>query len=230
MLNMKTLIFLPAVLFILLANYSLSQFGEIRGVVTDKVSGIVLPGATVSCKVNEIILGTITNEKGEYVLKPLTPGDFNIQISFVTYKKQSYNAISVSAEKATYVDVALVRDNNLSEAIITWKPPLIDKGSATAMTTYRATEIAQSVDRDVISIAAQTPGIFQKNEEGSLNVRGSRESNTIFMVDGIKMTGSFSMSTSAIAEISVLTGGIPAPFGDATGGVIIIKTKSHRMR
>jgi len=227
---MKTSNLFLAVLFILSAENCLAQFGEIRGVVTDKVSGIALPGATVSWKVNETIMGTITNEKGEYVIKPLTLGDYNIQVSFVTYKKQSYNAISVSAEKATYVDVALVQDNNLPEVIITWEPPLIDKGSATTMTTYRATEIAQSVDRNVVSIAAQTPGVFQKDEGGSLNVRGSREANTIYMVDGIKMTGSFSIPKSAIAEISVLTGGIPAQFGDATGGVIIITTKSHRMR
>ena len=37
---------------------------------------------------------------------------------------------------------------------------------------------------------------------------------------------SFTIPKAAIEEISVLTGGIPAQFGDVTGGIVIITTKS----
>jgi CarboxypepD_reg-like domain/TonB-dependent Receptor Plug Domain len=218
------------IILLLFAGNSFGQFGEIRGTVTDKASGLALPGATITWKANETIKGTITNEKGEYVIKPLVPGIYDLEISFVTYKKQPYKSISVSAEKATYVDVALLPDNELPEVIIKWVPPMIDKGSTATMTTYSTPEIAQSVERDVVSMVTQTAGVFQKEEGGSINVRGSREANTLFVVDGIKMTGPFTIPKSAIAEISVLTGGIPAQFGDATGGVVIITTKSHRMK
>ncbi len=218
------------IILLLIASSSFGQYGEIRGTVTDKISGAALPGATVTWKVNDALKGTVTNDKGEYVIKPLTPGSYDLEFSFVTFKKQPYKAIAVSAEKATYVDVALVQDNDLPEVVIKWTPPLIDKGTTINMITYPADVIEQSMERDVVSFVAQTPSVFQKEEGGSINVRGSREGNTLYIVDGIKMSGPFSLPKSAIAEISVLTGGIPAQFGDATGGVVIITTKSHNMK
>jgi len=222
--KIKTLI---ALLFLAFNSYG--QYGEIRGTVSD-TTGQPLPGATITWKVNDLVKGTITDSKGEYVIKPLIPGLYDLEISFVTFKKQTYNSITVSAEKATYIDAALVPDNDLPEVIIRWTPPMIDKGSTATMTTYSAEVIAQSPERNVVDMVSQTPGAVQKDEGGSINIRGSRESNTLYMVDGIKMTGPFSIPKSAIAEISVLTGGIPAQFGDATGGVVIITTKSHKMK
>lgn len=209
---------------------SYGQFGEIRGIVTEKTTGRGLPGATVSWKENGVMRGIITGTDGEFAIKPLVPGNYNLEFSFVTFKKQHYNEIAVSAEKATYVDVELSADTDLPEVIIKWKEPLIDKGTTATMVTYPADVIEQSAERDVVSIASQTPGVFQKKEGGSLNMRGGREGNTLYVVDGIKMTGPFSLPKNAIAEISVITGGIPAQFGDATGGVIIITTKSHIMK
>jgi outer membrane receptor protein involved in Fe transport len=43
----------------------------------------------------------------------------------------------------------------------------------------------------------------------------------------VKVIGAFSIPKAAIKEMSVLTGGIPAQFGDATGGIIIITTKGY---
>ncbi len=227
---MKTTLIILITVLVTLTGNSFGQFGELRGTVIDSTSGLPLTGATISWESGEVLKGTTTDEKGEFVIKPLIPGSYDLTVSFVTYKKQTYNAITVSAEKATYIDVKLVPDNNLPEVIITWEPPMIDKGSTATMTTYSTPEIEQSLERDAVSMASQTAGVFQKEEGGSINVRGSRETGTLYMVDGIKMTGSFSIPKSAIAEISVLTGGIPAQFGDATGGVVIITTKSHKMK
>jgi outer membrane receptor protein involved in Fe transport len=41
------------------------------------------------------------------------------------------------------------------------------------------------------------------------------------------MSGNFSLPMNAIAEINVITGGVPAQFGDATGGIVVITTKSY---
>lgn len=205
------------------------QFGEIRGTVTD-TTGFPLPGATVTWKVNGSIKGAITDANGGYLIKPLLPGFYDLEISYVLYKKQLISDIPVSAEKATYADARLVPDNKLPEIVIKWQDPMIDKGSVAPMTSIKAEAIEQSVARDVISFVATAPGVYQKDEGGSINIRGSRDNNTLFIVDGIKMTGPFSIPKGAIAEISVLTGGIPAQFGDLTGGVVIITTKSHKMR
>ena len=48
---------------------------------------------------------------------------------------------------------------------------------------------------------------------------------TFYYIDGIKVRGSTSLPKSAIEEVSVMTGGVPANYGDATGGIISITTR-----
>ena len=56
-------------------------------------------------------------------------------------------------------------------------------------------------------------------------MRGSRSNATTYYVDGIKVVGNSNVPTSAIEQITVVTGGLPAKYGDATGGIISITTK-----
>lgn len=207
-----------------------AQFGEIRGTVTDIKTGTPMPGATVSYFMNGTLKGTITDESGSYKIKPLIPGSYDLKFSFVTFKQQELRNIKVSAEKTTYIDIKLEPDNNLPEIVIEWQPPMIDPGKTASMTTLTPEDIKYSIARDVVGNVANTVGVFQNEEGGSLNVRGARDNATLYVVDGIKMNGPFSLPNSAIEEITVLTGGIPAQFGDATGGVVLITTKSYRNR
>ena len=69
--------------------------------------------------------------------------------------------------------------------------------------------------------------MVQKEEGGELFVRGSRSDATQYVIDGVKTKGNFRIPKNAIKEITVITGGVPAMFGDATGGVIIITTKGY---
>ncbi len=215
-------------LLLLTAIKSHAQFGEIRGIIKDKTTGEVLVGATVSWKINGELKGTTANEKGEYVIKPLAPGTYDLEFSYVSYQKQPIQAIEVNSEKATYVDAVLSPDNTLPTIIIPWREPLISKDNVITMEVFTPEEIEQSPTRDIAGFVAQSANVVQKEEGGAINIRGSRSDNTVYIVDGVKMMGPFSVPKSAIAEISVLTGGIPAQFGDATGGIVLITTKSYR--
>src|SRR5690606_37888946 len=44
-------------------------------------------------------------------------------------------------------------------------------------------------------------------------------------VDGVKVRGSAQVPQSAIEQVTVITGGVPAQYGDATGGIISITTR-----
>ena len=47
-------------------------------------------------------------------------------------------------------------------------------------------------------------------------------------VDGVKLGSRFSgVPNEAINSFSVYTGGIPAKYGDVTGGIVAIETKSY---
>ena len=52
--------------------------------------------------------------------------------------------------------------------------------------------------------------------------------DNIYFLDGMKITGSLpSVPSAGIARMDVYTGGVPAKYGDFTGGVVVIETKSY---
>jgi len=63
-----------------------------------------------------------------------------------------------------------------------------------------------------------------------INLRGGRDNEVLFMVDGLSINDpiiggqSTSMSTNAIAEVQVITGGFNAEYGNAMSGVVNIVT------
>jgi hypothetical protein len=48
------------------------------------------------------------------------------------------------------------------------------------------------------------------------------------MIDGVKVIGEPQLPNQGIAEMVVITGGLPAQFGDTTSGVVLITTKSFQ--
>ncbi len=226
----KYLIVITILLLSSITLEAICQHGEIRGTITDKVSGEPMIGATVTYEMDGTMQGTVADNKGNYVLKPLTTGSYNLTFSFVTYKATPIEGILVSSQKTTYVDVQMEANNELPSVVIKWEPPIIDKGETPTMTVIGPDQIKTSPERGIINMVATTAGIYQEDNGGSLNVRGSRADATQYVVDGIKMMGEFSLPNSAIAEITVITGGIPAMFGDATGGIVLITTKSYMTR
>ncbi|MBL7915882.1 MAG: carboxypeptidase regulatory-like domain-containing protein [Bacteroidia bacterium] len=228
---MKTLKITFALILVLLSFSSHAQFGEIRGLVTDVDSKEPLQFATVTYVQNGTTKGVTTDENGQYKIKPLAAGKYDLTISYVGYTPYKLSGVAVSVEKVTYADVTMKASGFiLPGPTITWEPPMIDPGVTAVMDVITAEEIDQAIERDVVSMVANTAGVYQREEGGSINVRGTRENATLYVVDGIKMTGGFTIPKGAIQEISVLSGGIPAQFGDATGGVVIITTKSYRMK
>jgi outer membrane receptor protein involved in Fe transport len=90
--------------------------------------------------------------------------------------------------------------------------------------------VGAAPSRAIESIVASTPG-FVTDDNGRMHPRGS-ESQVQYVVDGVPITDNLSaiFSTSLDARtlrtVEVLTGGIPAEFGDKLAGVINVNTRS----
>ncbi|MEE2953632.1 MAG: TonB-dependent receptor [Bacteroidota bacterium] len=204
-----------------------AQTGTLKGVLIDAVSGEAIPFANVvAFKSGNQVAGTTTDFDGNYTIKPLDPGNYDLKSTFVGYQTVEVTGIIVSANKITYQDVKLQKGVALGEVkIIEYKKPLLDKDNLAGQ-TKTAEEIVALPTKSVSTIAATSAGIFQRDEgDGSLNIRGSRDNATEYYIDGIKVRGAISPPSSSIEQITVITGGLEAKYGDATGGIISIATK-----
>src|SRR5205823_2737188 len=111
--------------------------------------------------------------------------------------------------------------------------PLIDAGTPAVQKTITYEDIQAAPLRDVNSIASTAAGVSQEDAGKELNVRGSRSDATAYYVDGIKVRAfnvdnraeGVGVATRGAEQITVITGGIPAQYGDATGGIVSITTR-----
>ena len=218
--------YLPLILLALSFYSSKAQTGEIRGKVTEK-GGKEIPFASIAALVNGIqVQATIADFEGNYSIKPLNPAKYDVKATSVGFSPVLKTGVIVTVDKISFVDIELNKgiEMNVVE-IIDYQVPLIDKGSPSQQKTLTYEDIQALPTRDVNSAAVQSAGVYQKNEGEALNIRGSRSDATSYYIDGIKVTGSPGVSQRGTEQITVITGGIPAQYGDATGGIISVTTR-----
>ena len=208
------------------SSFAFAQTGTLKGVINDAMSGEPIPFANIIIeKDGDQYAGTTTDFDGKYTIKPIEPGSYSVKATFVGYQTIEITGVIISANKITFQDVKLQEGVALGEIrIIEYKKPLLDQDNLSGE-TKTAEEIVALPTRSVASVASTTAGIYQKDEGDAVNMRGSRENATAYYVDGIKVRGALGVPTSGIEQITVVTGGLPAQYGDATGGIIAVTTK-----
>lgn len=220
-------VYVPLLLLVLFSFPALAQTGEIRGKVTEAGGKEGVPFASVAALLNGTqIQGAVTDFDGNYSIKPLNPGKYDVKVTCVGYNPKQVNGVVVTADKISFANFELGKGVELKAVeVVDYTVPLIDKGSPSTAKTVTYEEIQSAPTRDVNSIASQTAGVYQKDQGDELNVRGARSDGTVYFVDGIKVRGGVGLPQKGQEQITVITGGVPAQYGDATGGIISITTR-----
>ena len=213
---------------VFLASFgAFAQSGTLKGKVIDAMTGETIPMANIVVKLDgATVIGGASDFDGNYTIKPINPGTYTIEVSFIGYSTIVQNNVLISPNKITFIDYELsVSTNELTEVqVIEYDVPLIDADKSGS--TKTAEQITSLPTRNVQNVAATTAGIYQSDSGSEVNVRGSRSNATSYYIDGIKITGNTNvLPQSAIDQMTVVTGGLPAQYGDATGGIISITTR-----
>lgn len=203
--------------------------GTIQGKITDEKTGEPLPF------VNVVIMqgdnqkgGATTNFDGEFKIGSVTPGEYDILAKFVGYQTLKVTGVVVSSGKITFQNkLTMTASSEMLEEvkIVDYEVPLIDKDGGASGATVTRDDIAKMPGRNATAIASTVGGVYSSEGSGDLSIRGARSEGTYYYIDGIKVRGSSNLPKSAIQEVSVITGGLPANYGDATGGVISVTTR-----
>ncbi len=193
---------------------------------TDKANKETIPFANVIVEMGGIQSGVgTTNMDGEVTIKPLSPGRYTVKSSYVGYQSVEVKDIQVAVGKTVYINVEMTAGQQLEAVeVIDYKEPLIDPDTKSGGTVTRE-EYQNMASKNINSVAATTAGVYQKDEGGELNIRGSRADATAYYVDGQKVLGSSGVPQGGVEQVTAITGGTPAEYGDATGGIIAITTR-----
>jgi len=222
----RKLLFLLVLL--LAANVAvLAQSGALQGKVTDKATKEPIPFANIIIESKGTQAGgTATDIDGKYTIKPITPGTYDVKVSFLGYKPVQITGIPVRSGIIEYLNIELESTAVQVEGvtITKYKVPLIDKDKTVSGATVTSEEISKMPTRSAEGVATSVGGVFSRDGEIG-NIRGQRTDGNVTYIDGIRVRGSGSLPESAIEQVSVILGGVPAQYGDATGGIINITTK-----
>ncbi|MDD5695028.1 MAG: carboxypeptidase-like regulatory domain-containing protein [Bacteroidales bacterium] len=204
-----------------------SQSGTLKGRIIDKDSKEPIPFCNIIVEVTGAQKGGATSDfDGNYTIKPINPGTYDVKATYVGYKPKMVIGVIIRADKITFLDIEMEATTVTLETfeVIDYKVPLISKDQTSSGGTVTAEEISKMPNKSAAAVATTVGGVYSADGEVG-SIRGQRSENTIYYIDGIRVTGSTALPESAIDQVSVVLGGIPAQYGDATGGIINVTTK-----
>ena len=204
--------------------------GAIAGTVTDPGLDEAVFGASV------FVLGTTrgaaTDLDGAFEIDGLSAGDYTVRISYVGYQTQELTGIRVENGQTTRLDVELAEAvlGTENEVLVIGERPLIDVERAETAYIITEEEISSRPVRNVQDVIANQAGVTQ--DPTGLYIRGGRATETGYIVDGVSAkdplagTGfGLDLGSNALREVEVVTTGADASVGDATSGVVSIRTR-----
>ena len=209
------------------SGFVFSQQGALKGKISDKDTKEGIPFASVALiSGGKQFAATTTDFDGNFTIKPITPGKYDLQATYVGYNPALMKGIIISADQTVFQDIKLSSSvKQLEQVEVTdYKVPLIQKDQTETQVTVTAEEIAKMPGRDASSVASTVGGVSTDENGGIGGIRGARAEGTSVYVDGVRsyLGG---LPQSALEQVTVITGGTPAKYGDATGGVINVTTK-----
>ncbi|MFM9945896.1 MAG: carboxypeptidase-like regulatory domain-containing protein [Bacteroidia bacterium] len=222
--------YLSVLVLLLLASWGYSQtnYGEIRGMVIDKKTRTPLDFVTIIVKKEGIIKGTASSdESGNYIIKTLDPGEYEIETSYVGYEPFKGTNINITSGSIKFINIELASEGTELGPVVVFGGELIEKDGGTK--SVKAKDLIKMPNRGIGGIAATT-STTNVTANGRISFLGSRTDGTRVLIDGVPTIGSSEMPLVGQENIDIIATGIPAQYGDLTGGAINITTKGPTRR
>jgi len=137
--------------------------GEIKGKIIDKDTKEPIPFATVIAEINGKQAGGTTSDfDGNYTLKPLAAGYYNMKLSFVGYQPMLMSGVNIRPNQITFQNFEM--KSSMVEIgtfeVTDYKVPLIDMDKTSVGYTVTSEEIAKMPNRSSNAIATTVGGVY----------------------------------------------------------------------
>lgn len=214
--------------------------GGLAGSVTDDL-GSPVAGATVVVSSNEQGFGrTVTTDaNGNFRITLVPQGTYTVRVSasgFPTTEDPNVSVRIGGTSSYVFTLKSGASGADLGEIVVTASRPALDFTQATSGLTVNVDELVERVplNRSITAVALLAPRVISGDsafgDQPSLG--GSSVAENAFYVNGLNITnfnnyvGAAPVPFDFYRTVDVQTGGYPAEFGRATGGILNATTKS----
>lgn len=210
--------------------FAQSGTGSLVGTITEVGTDEPLTG------VNIIIRGTsfgaASDFDGNYAIRSIRPGEYDVEVSYIGFERMLFTAIRIVAGEETRLNVEL-REQVLSigeDVVVVGERPIFDIEQSSTTSRVGRDQIQAASMRRVDDVVSQQAGVIR--DPTGVYIRGGRAYETGFVIDGVSAadplagTGfGLDLGANAYAEVEVTTGGAGVEHGNATSGVVSVRTQ-----
>jgi len=189
----------------------------------------------------------VSNERGEYTFRNLTPGTYDLKISKAGFENYIQRGIVITINESAHADAALKVGAASETVTVEGENTLINSDNATLQggvdpqTLQSLPLIVSGKPRSSASLAVLLPGVTtgSGNEAFNARINGGTQSGDEALLDGATMQegfmsqsgmvaiqGDFQMSPDMVQEVKVITSNYDAQYGSSTSSQIAVVTKS----
>lgn len=209
--------------------------GAISGQVTDE-SGAPISGATVTVTSNDTGVSRTTTSaaNGSFRIAALPVGNYDIVVDAGGYDNFTGSGVAILGSQTATVEIPMTQTG--SAIVVTGSRIIRDFSGTTTGLNVDVEELAKTVpvSRDLTSVMLLAPGTTKGDSAfGNLaSIGGSSVAENAYYLNGLNITnfdnylGSARVPFEFYRSIEVKSGGYPAEFGRATGGIVNAVTKS----
>ncbi len=230
-------IFFIVGMFFLSESY-MSQSGIVKGRVFDQMNNEEIPFANIY--IEELEIGTATDLDGNYEIKEIKPGLYNILFTFIGYESTRKAEVIVSSTKPTILNIGLLEmSTNLDEVEIKASPFEKSEESPVSKRNISATEIYRNPggNRDISKVIQSLPGVASTVAfRNDIIIRGGAPNENRFYLDGIEVPNINHFATQGssggpvgminvnfIREVDLYSGAFPANRGNSLSSIMEFK-------
>ena len=219
----------------------------VSGTVTDPSGGVVAGAAiSITNSATGLTRSTSSDSAGLYAIPNLVPGSYEVRVAATGFSTAVQSSLALAVGQQLQLNFSLKVGEATTTVQVTEAAPQIDLTSS-ALTAQVESETVRELPlngRDWTQLATLQPGVKQIETQmafatsargnrgfgGEMTVSGQRSTFNNYRIDGITVNDyamaapgnviGLVLGVDAIQEFSVLTSGLPAEYGRATGGVV----------
>lgn len=243
MLNKKLL----WVLLLFTAQIQAQEYTQtIKGNIVDNASQIPIPFANVVVLDTDPVIGTTSDESGNFSIENIPVGRYDIEVSFLGYESLIIPELIVTSAKELVLNVALAESTYALDEVVLRpkirKENAINKMasvSARMLSVEEANRYAGGFD-DPARLASSFPGVANGVGNNAIIVRGNAPKYLQWKIEGVEISnpnhfanlsafgggGLTALSSNLLANSDFFTGAFPAEYNNALSGVFDIRMRN----
>jgi len=227
----KRLLLMAAILLLGTSLFPQSrETGAIRGVITDE-QNVPLPGVNVTLSGGNL-MGTrtfVTGARGEFRFPALPPGEYQIKAELQGFGTVLREEIRLTTTTTLTADIKMKQSTLAEQVTVVAQSPTVDVKSTETASVTLSNEVLRNIPysqftADIVNMA---PGVNNNVAYG-----GSQDTGIAYSMDGVNVADPEGGSAwvfldhNIIEEAKVMGVGLPAEYGNFTGVIFNLVTKS----